>query len=63
MIADELIEICATDHNPFSILSEDSQWFVLEVADAYGLYMDFTRTSKIFLEWMKTCIAMLSTMQ
>lgn len=41
MIAEELIETCANARSPFSVLSEDAQWFILEVADAYGLYMDF----------------------
>lgn len=41
MIAEELIEVCSADRHPFMVMSEDTQWFVLEVADAYGLYSDF----------------------
>lgn len=47
MIAEELIELCATDKSPFSIMSEDSQWYVLEVADSYGLYEDFQNLSGV----------------
>lgn len=47
MIAEELIETCANDRSPFSMLSEDAQWFVLEVAYAYGLYEDFQNLNSV----------------
>jgi hypothetical protein len=41
MIAEELVATCEADKSPFSALSEDAQWFVIEVAREYGMEEDF----------------------